>query len=209
MRGELSQGMATTCSTFPARPTIKRAARQETAIKGPRLKTDLDVRRVWRCPACGYERRALGDQTALRCRCGDKPFMKLVSEHRFHRRPNQPINVYVDCDELAPPEPAEAAAAAPGDLTAPPAIVVSDPDVVAVSVAEILEVTLVAAPGSVSPTHSPTPPESTVNPDPVTPAPSAPPPLPGSEPDAVGPPPPPPGAPRRDRRGKHRGKRRR
>lgn len=38
-------------------------------MKGPGFRRDLDVRRVWRCPDCGRERRVTGQVTSLRCDC--------------------------------------------------------------------------------------------------------------------------------------------
>ena len=38
-------------------------------MKGPGLRVDLDVRRVWRCAKCGRVVRALGHVTAQRCTC--------------------------------------------------------------------------------------------------------------------------------------------
>jgi hypothetical protein len=76
-------------------------------MRGPGLKTSLDVRRLWRCPACGYERRADGRLTTVRCQCAGGPFMQLVGEPRFQRLQNRSVDPYVDADEiLGPPEPA-------------------------------------------------------------------------------------------------------
>ena len=38
-------------------------------MKGPGLRIDLDVRRVWRCSKCGRIVRTLGQVTAQRCGC--------------------------------------------------------------------------------------------------------------------------------------------
>ena len=55
-------------------------------IKGPGLRNDLDVRRVWRCPACGQTQRLTQDITSARCRCvRDGVSMKLVEEPRSPR----------------------------------------------------------------------------------------------------------------------------
>ena len=55
-------------------------------IKGPGLRNDLDVRRVWRCPACGQTQRLTQDITSAHCRCvRDGVSMKLVEEPRSPR----------------------------------------------------------------------------------------------------------------------------
>lgn len=38
-----------------------------TNVKGPGFRLGLDVRRVWKCPACDRVRRTPGDVTAVRC----------------------------------------------------------------------------------------------------------------------------------------------
>jgi hypothetical protein len=40
-------------------------------VKGPGLRIDLDVRRVWRCAKCGKTVRTQGQITAQRCGCAD------------------------------------------------------------------------------------------------------------------------------------------
>lgn len=74
-----------------------------TSMRGPGYKLSLDVRRVWRCPACGYERKASGQLTSLRCRCPAAPFMQLAGEPRFQRLQNRPLNPYVSADEILGP----------------------------------------------------------------------------------------------------------
>jgi hypothetical protein len=41
----------------------------ESKMKGPGMRLDLDVRRVWRCPACGRESRAEGKEVGRTCNC--------------------------------------------------------------------------------------------------------------------------------------------
>jgi hypothetical protein len=74
-------------------------------MRGPGLKTDLEVRRVWRCPACGYERRVGGQVTSVRCQCGDRPFMRLAQEPRFVRPANLAPDVYFLAEEVLADEP--------------------------------------------------------------------------------------------------------
>jgi hypothetical protein len=38
-------------------------------MKGPGMRLDLDVRRVWRCPACGREARSEGQTVVRLCGC--------------------------------------------------------------------------------------------------------------------------------------------
>lgn len=47
-------------------------------MKGPGLRIDNDVRRVWRCPCCGQIHKAGGEVVAKRCGCRpDGPFLQL------------------------------------------------------------------------------------------------------------------------------------
>lgn len=62
-------------------------------MKGPGYKTSLDVRRTWKCPACGVERKLLGDVTTMTCGCRDGGvFMAIITERIVAPRPFQPIN---------------------------------------------------------------------------------------------------------------------
>ncbi len=38
-------------------------------MKGPGMRLDLDVRRVWKCPACGKEARTDGRSVSKTCPC--------------------------------------------------------------------------------------------------------------------------------------------
>lgn len=58
-------------------------------MRGPGIRLDLDVRRVWRCPQCGKQRRVGGEVTTVTCTCG-KP-MQLVEEGRRRFREPQPL----------------------------------------------------------------------------------------------------------------------
>ena len=99
-----------------------RAFRKGHRMRGPGYKLTLDVRRLWRCPACGYERRCNGRLTTVRCRCSNGVFMQLVSEPRFERKMNQPVDPYVDAEALlGPAEPVSGAGAASLEVETPPA----------------------------------------------------------------------------------------
>jgi hypothetical protein len=69
-------------------------------MRGPGLKSVFDVRRTWRCRACGYERHADGRLTSVRCQCSDRPFMQLVAEPRQQRSRNKPVDCYIDAEQL-------------------------------------------------------------------------------------------------------------
>lgn len=56
-------------------------------MRGPGVRLDLAVRRVWRCPACQRERRLAGDHTAVRCSCAAGVWMQIVSERVPIQRP--------------------------------------------------------------------------------------------------------------------------
>ena len=48
-------------------------------MKGPGLRLELDVRRLWRCAVCHTERHTPGQVTSVRCHfCQDHPPMTLV-----------------------------------------------------------------------------------------------------------------------------------
>ena len=50
------------------------------------VRIQSDIRRLWRCPGCQYERRAHATQTAVKCHCQqDAPFMQLVETQRSAR----------------------------------------------------------------------------------------------------------------------------
>ena len=62
-------------------------------MKGPGHKQKLDVRRTWKCPACGKERKLPGDMTTLLCECREGgTFMAIVMEKIVAPRPYQPLN---------------------------------------------------------------------------------------------------------------------
>ena len=51
-------------------------------MRGPGMRHKLDVRRLWRCPRCGAERRLPADVTTVHCVCGEAPFMQIVEPTR-------------------------------------------------------------------------------------------------------------------------------
>ena len=61
-------------------------------MKGPGYKLSHDVRRTWKCPVCGSERKVAGDITSLVCNCRHEgTFMKIVVERIVAPRPFQVI----------------------------------------------------------------------------------------------------------------------
>lgn len=56
-------------------------------MRGPGLRLDLDVRRLWTCPACQRQRRLLGDVPSPLCPCQDGGvIMQLTADSRLLRR---------------------------------------------------------------------------------------------------------------------------
>ena len=54
-----------------------------TAMKGPGMRADLDVRRVWQCPRCGKSKMAAGDVASVTCKCQPEgTFMRLQEPRR-------------------------------------------------------------------------------------------------------------------------------
>jgi hypothetical protein len=52
-------------------------------MKGPGMRLDLDVRRVWRCPSCGRETRSEGQAVSRVCGCTKEGVaMQLVERPR-------------------------------------------------------------------------------------------------------------------------------
>ncbi len=58
-------------------------------MKGPGFRLDLDVRRVWECPACGKRLKLSGDVTQVACDCRGEasPAMRLVERLRRTESP--------------------------------------------------------------------------------------------------------------------------
>lgn len=98
-------------------------------MKGPRIRSDLDVRRIWKCPACQTTRRTQGDVQAVRCTCGEgQTFMSLLEAPRLRPLipPVKPLVQEFAASELVGDDPAPAAppegvppAASPASLDAP------------------------------------------------------------------------------------------
>jgi hypothetical protein len=80
-------------------------------MRGPGLRLKYDVRRLWRCPVCGYERRAPAMEVVVRCHCNhEEPWMKLVEPKRQVRPPARPHDPYIEVaspPDEPEPQPAE------------------------------------------------------------------------------------------------------
>ncbi len=86
-------------------------------MKGPGMRLDLDVRRIWRCPSCDAERRTSGDRTALHCTvCSDRPLMTLIERARPVRPVAQPLDLTIELH----PDDVDAPPALPPGMTAEP-----------------------------------------------------------------------------------------
>ena len=80
-------------------------------MRGPGYKLSGDVRRTWRCPTCGNERKLHGEVTSLHCGCSQGTWMRIVAERWMEPRPLQrpsdveqrPIDFGI---EAPPPQPA-------------------------------------------------------------------------------------------------------
>ena len=78
----------------------KRSEREEQVIKGPGIRLDLDVRRVWRCPKCQRVLKTAGHITSRRCPIDDE-FMQLDdSAQRAARRFTFPSITIEQVDEV-------------------------------------------------------------------------------------------------------------
>ncbi|WP_437201348.1 hypothetical protein [Planctomicrobium sp. SH664] len=70
-------------------------------MRGPGIRLKLDIRRLWRCPVCHYERKAPANEVAVRCHCTKEgTSMKLVEGQRKVRLPSSPIDMYMHYDDL-------------------------------------------------------------------------------------------------------------
>ncbi|MEW4488603.1 hypothetical protein AB1L42_11005 [Thalassoglobus sp. JC818] len=74
-------------------------------MRGPSVRIRYDVRRLWKCPECGYERKVDARHTSVRCHCQDGNFfMRLVEPKRFVRPELSESDCYVTEDDF-PEEP--------------------------------------------------------------------------------------------------------
>lgn len=83
-------------------------------MKGPGARYDVDVRRVWECPACGQRMRLPATVATRRCKCtSEGTWMRIVDEHV--RRTFPVREKIVIPEELPPPEPPESTATESAD----------------------------------------------------------------------------------------------
>lgn len=90
-------------------------------MKGPGIRIDLDVRRIWTCPKCGAVRKTGGELPAVRCVCADEAWMLLQEPKRRRDLVPPPKSVLTEMtpDEVAD-EPESDVAGDPSVATAPP-----------------------------------------------------------------------------------------
>jgi hypothetical protein len=75
--------------------------REDHAIKGPGIRLDLDVRRVWRCPSCQRVLKTAGHVTSRRCPIDDA-FMQLDDSAQRAARPVNLPTIDGECDDNNP-----------------------------------------------------------------------------------------------------------
>ena len=82
-------------------------------MRGPNYKRTGDVRRTWRCPKCGTERKFSGEITTIQCGCQAAEWMQIVTERTNAPRPIQrpsdverhPIDFGIEPNPVAPQKP--------------------------------------------------------------------------------------------------------
>ena len=82
-------------------------------MRGPNYKRTGDVRRTWRCPKCGTERKFSGEVTTIQCKCQAAEWMQIVTERTNAPRPIQrpsdverhPIDFGIEPNPVAPQKP--------------------------------------------------------------------------------------------------------
>ena len=91
--------------------------REDHAIKGPGIRLDLDVRRVWRCPSCQRVLKTAGHVTSRRCPIDDA-FMQLDDSAQRAARPVNLPAIDGECDDNNPVGDADDMASTTVDLPA-------------------------------------------------------------------------------------------
>ena len=70
-------------------------------MRGPGLRLKIDVRRVWRCPQCGKQRRVAATEVVVRCTCNpSQPQMQLIEPQRRVRIEHPPLPAYIEFEEI-------------------------------------------------------------------------------------------------------------
>jgi hypothetical protein len=132
--------------TPPRSPGVNWVLWLEDAVKGPGVRIDLDVRRIWKCPRCGRVARTAGHAVSQRCGCADDGvWMQLqppVKRAAFSPPPR------VSLPEENPEEPAAEQTPAPIELSAEAVII----DAI------VVETETPEAPPEQSPSEEPSPP---------------------------------------------------
>lgn len=84
-------------------------------MRGPGIRLKLDVRRRWRCPQCGSERKLPASVTSVRCSCTpEAPFLSIIEGQRRSRPDPEPLDPYLEFElEEETPVPAAVVAVEP------------------------------------------------------------------------------------------------
>ncbi len=78
----------------------------EISIKGPGLKIRLDVRRRWKCEACGFTVKLPGERVAAACPdCSELSWLQLEEKQRDVHAYTVPHPTDIDADDLTDEEP--------------------------------------------------------------------------------------------------------
>lgn len=67
-------------------------------MRGAGLRLNVDVRRHWRCAACGADRRLPATVTSVKCICTGNPQMQLLEGQRRDRMPTPPPDMVLEFD---------------------------------------------------------------------------------------------------------------
>lgn len=80
-------------------------------MRGAGLRLHIDVRRLWRCPACGAQRRLGAEVTSVSCQCTGRPSMQLIEQQRRERPFKELTSTFLEFEfapgELNPPRSRE------------------------------------------------------------------------------------------------------
>jgi len=70
-------------------------------MRGPGLRLNIDVRRMWKCPQCGKQRRVAATAVTVHCACNpSQPLMQLCEPQRRVRIEHPPLPAYLEFEEI-------------------------------------------------------------------------------------------------------------
>ena len=70
---------------LPATPVHAESSAADAAMKGPGFRLDLDMRRIWECPACGRRLKCPGEVTQIDCDCRPEAPVAMRLVEKCHR----------------------------------------------------------------------------------------------------------------------------